>query len=218
MDAVILSAGFGRRLHPLTKDRPKPLVRIGKRTLISFAIFKLFQAGVSRLFVNGYYKAHMLREYLKGIHGIDVVFSQERYLLGTGGGIKQFERFLSESFVVHNCDIIYDFGISTYMQTFLESDLDALLLATHGSENKLIVSKSYVVGFGKGIYTYIGIAFLRRSILAYFPHIGSFVQGLSRAIEQGRKVGYMLVDGFWTDVGRTESFSKFITDNQELTI
>ena len=86
--AMIMGAGLGTRMRPLTDDRPKPLVTVGGNTLIDHSIDRLVAAGVTRVVVNLHYKAEMLRAHLAKRHDVEILFSDETdALLDTGGGV-----------------------------------------------------------------------------------------------------------------------------------
>ena len=91
MKAMILAAGLGTRLRPLTDDRPKALVEITGRTLLEITLFRLRAYGIGEVIINVHHFAGMILEYLKahGNFGIRVEISQEDVLLDTGGGLKK---------------------------------------------------------------------------------------------------------------------------------
>src|SRR3954466_12920350 len=89
---MIMGAGMGLRMRPLTDDRPKPLVMVGGKTLIDHSIDRLVAAGVTRIVVNLHYRAEMLRAHLARRQdtekGVQIIFSDETdKLLDTGGGV-----------------------------------------------------------------------------------------------------------------------------------
>jgi NDP-sugar pyrophosphorylase family protein len=112
MKAMILAAGLGTRLRPLTNDRPKALVEIGGRTLLEITLARLRSVGVSEVVINVHHFADLLIEYLKANtnFGMRIVLSQEDVLLDTGGGLKKAAAFFLESpdepFLLHNVDVI----------------------------------------------------------------------------------------------------------------
>jgi NDP-sugar pyrophosphorylase family protein len=113
MKAMILAAGLGTRLKPLTDDRPKALVTVAGRTLLEIALMRLRAFGVREVIVNAHHYAEMLVEYLRANNnfGMTIEVSREEELLDTGGGLKKATHFFSdlnsnEPFVLHNVDVI----------------------------------------------------------------------------------------------------------------
>src|SRR5258706_13063715 len=104
--AMIMGAGLGSRLRPLTDDRPKPLVTVGGKTLIDHSIDRLVAAGVSLVGGNVHYKADMLRSHLAKGRDVEILFSDETdKLLDTGGGVgKALPHFGHAPFFVLNSD------------------------------------------------------------------------------------------------------------------
>lgn len=104
--AMVLAAGEGRRMRPLTDDRPKPLVEVGGRALIDHVIDRLEVAGVEEVVVNLHYMADMLEAHLKGRKSPRIIFSDERdALLDTGGGVKRALPLLGDDpFLVMSAD------------------------------------------------------------------------------------------------------------------
>jgi NDP-sugar pyrophosphorylase family protein len=115
MKAMILAAGLGTRLRPLTDDRPKALVTIAGRTLLQITLDRLRVFGVREVIVNIHHHADMIAEYLKANNSFDmrIEISREDTLLDTGGGLKNAAWFFLEDgrsepepFIVHNVDVI----------------------------------------------------------------------------------------------------------------
>src|SRR5579864_6961529 len=106
---MIMAAGLGTRMRPLTNDRPKPLVTVRGKTLIDHAIDRLVTAGVNRIVVNLHYKASQLRDHLARRRDVEIVYSVETdELLGTGGGVvKALPHFEGEAFFILNSDSIW---------------------------------------------------------------------------------------------------------------
>ena len=121
MRAMVLAAGLGTRLRPLTEHRPKALVEIGGRTLLEITLTRLRAFGISEVIVNVHHFAGMILEYLKanGNFGMRIEVSREEVLLDTGGGLKKAGWFFledsveeDEPFLLHNVDVLstLDFG------------------------------------------------------------------------------------------------------------
>ena len=115
MRAMVLAAGLGTRLRPLTNDRPKALVEIGGRTLLELTLTRLASFGVREVIINVHHFADLVMQYLKTKNnfGLHVEISREELLLDTGGGLKKASWFflqdpnrLDEPFLLHNVDVI----------------------------------------------------------------------------------------------------------------
>ena len=111
MKAMVLAAGLGTRLRPLTDDRPKALVNVADRTLLEITLTRLKQFGVREVIVNVHHFADMIVAYLRANNnfGLHVEISRENILLDTGGGLKKAGWFFdrdSEPFLLHNVDVI----------------------------------------------------------------------------------------------------------------
>ncbi|MBI4055148.1 MAG: nucleotidyltransferase family protein [Elusimicrobia bacterium] len=109
MRAMILAAGYGRRLSPLTENRPKALIEVGGTPILEIVIRRLIQAGVGEIILNVHHLASQLEEFLKSKKnfGLHMELSRESELLDTGGGLKKAAEFLrgGEPFFLHNVDI-----------------------------------------------------------------------------------------------------------------
>jgi NDP-sugar pyrophosphorylase family protein len=122
MRAMILAAGLGTRLQPLTSDRPKALVEINGRTLLETALARLRSFGIREVTVNVHHFADMIVAYLKAHDnfGMRVEVSREELLLDTGGGLKKAAQFFlagsDEPFVLHNVDVISTIDLGRMLQ------------------------------------------------------------------------------------------------------
>jgi NDP-sugar pyrophosphorylase family protein len=115
MKAMILAAGLGTRLRPLTEDRPKALVTVAGRTMLEIALHRLRSFGVRKVIINTHHHAAMIAEYLQANHnfGMSIQISFEPVLLDTGGGLKNAAPFFLDSsaspdepFILHNIDVL----------------------------------------------------------------------------------------------------------------
>ena len=125
MKAMILAAGLGTRLRPLTDDRPKALVEVAGHTLLEITLRRLRQFGVREVIVNLHHFADMVVDYLKknGNFGMRIEISREELLLDTGGGLKKAAWFFSddsveagESFILHNVDVLSTIDLDRMVQ------------------------------------------------------------------------------------------------------
>ena len=129
MKAMVLAAGLGTRLRPLTDDRPKALVEVAGRTMLEITLARLRAIGIREVIVNVHHFAGMVVEYLKANDnfGMKVEVSREEVLLDTGGGLKNAAHFFledssdsEEPFLVHNVDIISTIDVGRMVQFHLE--------------------------------------------------------------------------------------------------
>ena len=138
---MVLAAGLGTRMRPLTNDLPKPLIEVAGRTLLDHAIDRFKQAGINFVVVNVHYKGEMVIEHLKKRRDIEIVIQDERAkLLDTGGALKKaLPHFKGEPFFTYNSDSIW---LESWSPNLLrmarmwddrEMDCLMLLAATHNS-------------------------------------------------------------------------------------
>ena len=137
-EAMILAAGFGERLHPLTKDCPKPLLEIGEETLLSNTLRFLKEGGINKVVINVHYLGEKIIDYLKNNKfdlNINIVQEKEK-ILDTGGGIlNAIQHFSNEAFLVINPDTIWSShyleDVKLMQRVFFENKKKCLLLVTN---------------------------------------------------------------------------------------
>jgi NDP-sugar pyrophosphorylase family protein len=136
MKAMILAAGLGTRLRPLTDNRPKALVEIAGRTLLEIALSRLRSFGVREAIINVHHFADMIVDYLKAKKnfGMRIEVSREEVLLDTGGGLKKAAWFFledsntsEEPFILHNVDVISTIDLRRMVQFHSEKHALATL-------------------------------------------------------------------------------------------
>jgi MurNAc alpha-1-phosphate uridylyltransferase len=129
---MVLAAGLGTRLRPVTDTLPKPLVEIGGRTLLDHAIDRLAAAGVARIVVNVHYLAEMVTAHLALRDQPAITILPEPELLETGGGVRRALPLLDEAFFVVNSDVFWLDGrnpaLARLARDFDGERMDALLL------------------------------------------------------------------------------------------
>lgn len=132
--AIVLAAGLGTRMRPLTNDRPKPLVKVHGKTMIDHAIDRLVEAGVTMIVVNVHYHAEMLKTHLARRNDVEIHISDEtEELLDSGGGIaKVLPLFEDEPFFTHNSDSIWVEGTGHALEKLKArwnpAEMDALMM------------------------------------------------------------------------------------------
>jgi len=133
MKAMVLAAGLGTRLRPLTNSRPKALVELGGRTLLEITLTRLKTYDIHDVIINVHHFADMVIDYLKANNnfGMQIEISREDVLLDTGGGLKKagwfFESKTDEPFVLHNVDIITNIDLKRMLEFHVQNHALATL-------------------------------------------------------------------------------------------
>ncbi|TCM21737.1 MurNAc alpha-1-phosphate uridylyltransferase [Novosphingobium sp. PhB165] len=216
--AMVLSAGLGKRMRPLTATQPKPLVRVAGKSMIDHTLDKLDAAGVTKVVVNVHYLADALEGHLKVRRkGPAITVSDEReQLLETGGGMVKAAPLLPETFFCLNSDNIWlDGPVDVFHELSLgwdEAAMDALLLMVphpramnYRGEGDFHLDPAGRVSRRKqgrvAPFIYSGIQLVSKRLLRDAPE-GPFSTNLlwSRAIEEGRLFG-IVHTGLWFEVG-----------------
>lgn len=221
MKAMILAAGFGTRLWPLTSSAPKPLVPVANTPLIDRIISHLAASGAKAIVVNAHHCHSRLTEHLADADtfGIPVQVRVEPEILGTGGGIKNTEDFWDDApFVVVNGDILTDIDIVSAFDHHRRQRVPAtLVLHDCPPFNKIVmdgnctvrqIPVSYSLG-RRGTFAFTGIQIIEPSLLEHIPD-GCFsdIMDCYRAlIAEGARIGAHVVSGHrWREIGTIPAY------------
>ena len=217
--AMVMAAGLGKRMRPLTATRPKPLVEVAGKALIDHVLDRLRAAGVEQVVVNVHYLADALEAHLAARgDGLGVTISDERaLLLETGGGLVQAAPMIAEdTFLVVNSDNFWIDGPADSLRLLAshwrEEEMDALLLLIpHArASNNSGVGDFHMDAAGRlrrrgtgrvAPFVFTGIQIVSKRLLRDAPD-GAFSTNIfwDRAIEEGRCFG-AVHQGLWFDVG-----------------
>jgi NDP-sugar pyrophosphorylase family protein len=233
MKAMVLAAGLGTRLRPLTDDRPKALVTVAGKTLLEITLERLRGFGVREAIVNVHHHAEMICAYLKenGNFGMRVEVSREEELLDTGGGIKKaawffLERGLDgsgggEPFLVHNVDVISAIDLAEMVQFHAERKALATLAVQQRKTTRPLVfdSEAHLRGRAKAgaargdgeTLAFAGIHVVSPRIFAKLSEEGAFsiIDAYVRLAAQGETILGFHADGaYWRDLGRPDDLKR----------
>ena len=208
MKAMILAAGRGERMRPLTDSLPKPLLAAGGKPLIVHHIEKLKRAGISELVINHAWLGHKLVAALGdgSAFGVSIRWSAEESALETAGGIVQALPLLgSDPFLVINGDTWIDADYATLVSQPLGSDLAHLWLVPNPPQHP---DGDFSLQAGRvqdaPALTFSGIGLYHPAAFAYLPSGAHKLAPLLRDwMAQGR-VGGSLLAGEWRDIGTVE--------------
>jgi MurNAc alpha-1-phosphate uridylyltransferase len=216
--AMLLAAGIGKRMRPLTATRPKPLVRVAGKPLIDYSLDKLVEAGVARAVVNVHYLPDQLVAHLRGRRAPAIAISDEtEALLETGGGmVRALPLIGAETFFCLNTDAIWLDGprnvFADLSAAWDEARMDALMLVvSHARANNFPgMGDFHLDPLGRisrrkpgrvAPFIYTGIQIVSQRLLRDAPE-GAFSTGVlwDRAIAEGRLYG-ISHNGLWFEVG-----------------
>ena len=118
MKALLLAAGFGKRLGRLTEETPKPLIKVGEKPILAFCLDQLASAGVTEVVINSHYLASQIRDYLKEINtDLKIHLEFEENLLGTAGTLsKHFDKLSEEDFIVMHADNYFSDSLEKFVK------------------------------------------------------------------------------------------------------
>ena len=223
--AMILAAGLGTRMRPLTNTVPKPLVKVRGKALIDHVIDRLVAVKVELVIVNLHHHADLLKAHLAKRRDIEIRTSDETdRILGTGGGVfNVLPLFEGEPFFVHNADSIWVEGYGRAFEKMIgrwnPETMDALLLAAslvnaigyEGPGDFLMDSEGRLSRLPEqrlSPFAYPGVQIVHpRLFIGAKPGAFSINPLWDRAIEEGRLYG-MRLDGVWMHVGTPEALAQ----------
>ena len=209
MKAMILAAGLGSRLQPLTKTVPKPMLLVCGKPLLQWHIERLVRAGVREVVVNTSWLGEQIQDYFgTGVDfGITITWSSEAEPLETGGGIFKALQFLGDDpFILMSADIWTDFPLESFLKKNIDSPLSAHLVLVKNPEHNNggdFSLENYIVGYGQERYTYSGISIVSSQLfnsLKITSEVFPLREVLKPAISSGRVSGEIYT-GDWCDVG-----------------
>lgn len=239
MKAMILAAGLGTRLRPLTDDRPKALVEVAGHTLLEITLSRLRKLGVREVIVNLHHFAEMVDEYLKknGNFGMRIEISREEVLLDTGGGLKKAAWFFledssaAEPFLLHNVDVISTIDLDRIVQFHRGHQALATLAVQDRSTSRYLLfdEQSQLCGRQAGhqppemvcptrqvqALAFSGIHVISSRFLPMIAEQGAFsiIQSYLRLAAQGEKIlAFRADDYYWRDLGTPENVGQAAED------
>ncbi len=242
MRAMVLAAGLGTRLRPLTDDRPKALVEVAGRTLLEITLARLRQSGVREVIVNVHHFADQVVDFLekKDGFGLRVEISREDgLLLDTGGGLKKAAWFFlerpDEPFLLHNVDVISDIDLGRMAEEHRRRGALATLAVQQRKTSRYLLfdQESLLCGRRTGdsapemarpcgqpqALAFAGIHVISPRIFSLISEEGVFpiVPCYLRLAGQGEKIAGFRADEYhWRDLGRPDDLKKAAEDLKNL--
>src|SRR5712692_6289372 len=230
MKAMVLAAGLGTRLRPLTNDRPKSLVEIAGRTLLEITLARLRGFGIREVIVNVHHFADLVIEYLKANNnfGMRIEISREDVLLDTGGGLKKAGWFFledsrrEEPFLLHNVDVISTIDLDRMTQSHKQNKALATLAVQERETSRCLLFDEQLQLCGRcagrdqkpeivrpsqrtQALAFSGIHVISTGLLAKMTEDGVFsiiTSYLRLAGQEERIVAFRADEYYWRDLGK----------------
>jgi len=233
MKAMVLAAGLGTRLRPLTDDRPKALVEVAGRTLLEITLIRLRTFGVREVIVNVLHFADMVVEFLKARDnfGMRIEISREDTLLDTGGGLKKAAHFFledpefrDEPFILHNVDVISTIDLLRMVRTHRANQALATLAVQNRETSRYLLFDDEIQLCGRRLglegkaevvrqaeflqaLAFSGIHIISPRLLPMITETGAFsiIDVYLRLAAQGQNIlGFRADEYDWRDLGKPE--------------
>jgi mannose-1-phosphate guanylyltransferase len=220
--AVILAAGLGSRLRPLSYQVPKPLFPVLNQPLLGLIIFQLHTAGFRRIAVNTHHLAAEVKLYVESNSwpNLEIFLSYEPEILGTGGGLRNLAAFIGElPFLVINADILTDLDFAEIYRRYQPDALATMVLHDCPRFNNIWTRKDGNIGAFGATPTgplpvappmaYTGVQVVSPRVLSLIPpkKFVSIIDTYRRAIADGDRVAATIQSGFyWHDIGTPQDY------------
>lgn len=219
IDAVLMAGGKGERLRPLTQNTPKPLLRVGNKSIIDHNVDRLISNGVEYIYVTvNYLKEQLEEHYAAPRNGVAVRCVREPAYLGTIGSIKLVPELHNEVVLVMNSDLFTNINYEDFYLHFYEHDADMSVAAVpysiavpygimdlEGRNLKGMIEKPTYNYYANG-----GIYLLKREMLNLIPE-GEFFNAtdlIAKLISMNKRVIRFPVNGTWIDIGNPQEYQK----------
>lgn len=235
MKAMILAAGLGTRLRPLTDDRPKALVEVAGQTLLEITLKRLRAFGIRDVIVNVHHFADLVIDYLhkNGNFGMRIEISREDLLLDTGGGLKKAAWFFlegssNEPFLLHNVDVLSNFDFQEMLHVHRKADALATLAVQERETSRYLLfdEQNQLCGRRTGrdqlpeiarpstkkhALAFSGVHIISPRFLFLMSEHGVFsiITSYLRLAGQGEKiVAFDAAGYYWRDLGKAENIAQ----------
>ena len=216
VSVIILAAGHGTRMKPLTDDTPKPLLKVGNHSLIEHHLIKLKSSGFQNIIINTAYLGHKIQAHLGNgkDYGLKISYSDESETgaLETAGGIKKSLNLINrEVFLVINAVVYTDFNFSSLLELNTPKQGRLVLVPNppHNSSGDFGVNCDLALDMTSSTtMTFSGISLYRKDMFDLIPEGKLALGPILKTLANQNQLDALIYDGNWTDVGTPERLAK----------
>lgn len=216
-NGMLLAAGLGTRLRPLTEKTPKAMLPMDGHPLIAYGLGLLQRAGICDVIINLHHLGGQIRNYCNdgAQWGMCIRYSDEPEILDSGGALKQAAALMpGESFVAINADTLIDIDIDAVIKAFDPAHAGLMALVPISPDARYgrvaIDSNNHLTGFGSGAHTFAGVQIVTPKLIAELPRGESAViaSGYAPLIALGAIFDTYLHTGYWNDIGTMDRYQQ----------
>jgi len=224
--AMVLAAGLGTRLRPLTYILPKPMIPIVNRPSLFYSLSLLERLGIEEVIINLYHEAKKVKDHLSRTRefNMQIIFSEEKHLLGTAGGVKKMESYFQETFLVLSSDGVSNVDLKEVLHFHKRKQAISTVVLKEEEErfkygialcnkesriSQFVEKPSWGEVFSNQVNT--GIYIFEPEVFSYIPESREYDFGnqvLPAMVERGEEIYGYVMEGYWTDVGNLEDYRK----------
>lgn len=230
MQAILLAGGLGTRLQSVVHDRPKPMALIEEKPFMEYVVHELSRHGITEIIFAVGYKGSMVEEYFGdgSRFGVTVSYAYEETLLGTAGAIKNAAAYMKEDQVfVLNADTFYQIDYQRLVRLSREKELSMALVLREVPDvsryGQAVLRENMLTGFNEKVQEAKpgtingGIYLLTRELIDEIPEgkVSLEYDMIPRWLQEGRRLGGIVNDGYFIDIGIPEDYYRFIRDVKE---
>ncbi|HHW58361.1 MAG TPA: NDP-sugar synthase [Clostridia bacterium] len=231
MKALLLAGGLGTRLRPLTDDLPKPMVPIMGRPLLERIILNLKKSGVDEVVISTYYKSQYIEDYFKPEEdylGVKIHYITEESPLGTGGAIKNAEKFFDDTFLILNSDIVSDIDYADLIKYHKRRRAQVTIASIEVRDTSQygvieFDEKGFITAFkekpkpGESNSKYInaGVYVFEPEVLKEIPEntvVSVERETYPKLLEKEYRMAIYKFNGYWIDIGTIDKYKKVHED------
>ena len=220
IEAFIMAGGEGKRLHPLTENTPKPLLKIGNKPIIEHNIDRLKTKGIKKIHISIKYLGQQLKDYFGdgNTKNLKISYVEEKDPLGTIGSVSLVDHFKKDTILLMNSDLLTNFDLYEMYQKFISQNSDLMVATVPYKVNipyAVMETKNNQVTSLKEKPTYIyqsnaGIYLFKKEVVDLIPKNKHFnaTDLMEKMIAMNKKIGYFPILGYWLDIGQHEDYEK----------